>query len=203
LTLSFIVQLSICFKVMYIENNNQSENRAISMKRWYVVQVYAGHEEIVKNDILKRIKEGCLEDLFGEVLIPSARVKNMLDVAVGKNEHQLFPGYLLVEMEMAHEARRLVETSLRVVKFLGGKDPVPLAQKEVDRIISQIKGDVVVASKKSEFVVGSEVEISDGPFTGFVGVIDAIDEEAERLAVMVSIFGRMTPIELSFNQVKH
>lgn len=173
----------------------------MDMKRWFVVQVYAGHEEAAKKDILKRVEQEGLGDLFGQVLIPSAKVKGLLELQ-GQSEEQLFPGYILVEMELTREAKRLVESALRVVRFLGGKDPVPLSKKEVDRIVSQVKGDVVVVAKKSDFEVGSEVEIAEGPFAGFVGVIDAIDEEAERLAVMVSIFGRMTPIELGFNQVK-
>lgn len=169
--------------------------------RWFVVQVYAGHEEVAKKDILKRVQQEGMGEFFGEVLIPSASIKGSLDLQ-NRDEQQLFPGYIVVQMELTREAKRLVESALRVVRFLGGKDPVPLSSKEVDRMVSQVKGEVPVAVKKSEFEVGSEVEISDGPFASFVGVIDAIDEEAERLTVMVSIFGRMTPIELGFNQVK-
>lgn len=98
--------------------------------------------------------------------------------------------------------RVLVLSSPRAIKFLGGKDPAPLSKKEADRVLSQVRGDVVVASKKSDFVEGSEIDIVDGPFAGFVGIIEKIDEEDEKLTVMVSIFGRMTPVELSFNQVK-
>jgi transcriptional antiterminator NusG len=172
------------------------------MKRWYVVQIYAGYEDTIKKDILKRITEKGLQDFFGDILIPSAKVKQMLDSSSKGDEQQLFPGYLLIEMELISEAIRLVQATPRVLRFLGGKDPVPLSKKEIDRIISQIKGEVALVPKKSEFVVGSEVDISDGPFAGFVGVIDKINEENERLTVMVSIFGRMTPIELGFNQVK-
>jgi transcriptional antiterminator NusG len=170
-------------------------------KRWFVVQVYAGHEEVAKKDILKHVQQERMEEFFGDVLIPAAHVKGSLDLQ-NKDEQQLFPGYIIIQMELTREAKRLVESSLRVVRFLGGKDPVPLSQKEVDRMVSQVKGEVAVVAKKSEFEAGSEVEITDGPFASFVGVIDAIDEEAERLTVMVSIFGRMTPIELGFNQVK-
>jgi transcriptional antiterminator NusG len=105
-------------------------------------------------------------------------------------------------MEATPEAIRLVSSVPRVIRFLGGADPVPLSKAEIDRIISQVKGEVVVAPKKSDFVVGSEVEISEGPFAGFVGIIDSLDDENERMTIMVSIFGRMTPVELSFDQVK-
>lgn len=174
------------------------------MKRWYVAQVYAGYEELVKKDLQKRIEEAGLGHLFGQVLIPSAKLKQYFDMVdvPPKAEHQLFPGYLLVEMEALPEAIRLVTTTHRVMRCLGGKDPVPLSQKEVDRIISQVEGKVVVPARKSEFEVGREVEICGGPFAGFVGIIDSIDEGNERLTVMVSIFGRMTPVELGFDQVK-
>ncbi len=171
------------------------------MKRWYVVQVYAGFEEAVKSDLAKRIHDEGLEEKFGEVLIPSARLKQMFDAEDSKDA-QLFPGYVLIEMEAAPETIRLVASSLRVIKFLGGKEPVAISQKEIERILGQIKGEVTVAAKKSDFAVGSEVDITDGPFAGFVGLIEKIDEENERATVMVSIFGRMTPVELGFNQIK-
>lgn len=171
------------------------------MKRWYVVQVYAGFEEAVKTDLTKRIHDEMLEEKFGEILIPSTRLKQMFDEQEGKDA-QLFPGYVLIEMEAAPETIRLVTSSLRVIKFLGGKDPVAISKKEIERIIGQIKGEVAVVAKKSEFAVGSEVDIVDGPFAGFVGIIEKIDDENERATVMVSIFGRMTPVELGFNQIK-
>jgi len=176
------------------------------MKRWYVVQVYAGYEEAVKKDITRRIQELGLEEDFGQVLIPSARMKQFFDPEQQEQEpegEQLFPGYLLVELEAKPETIRVVATSPKVIKFLGGsREPISLPRKEVDRIFSQMKGEVKVAAKKSEFAVGGEVEIQEGPFAGFVGIIEDIDEENERLTIMVSIFGRMTPVELGFNQVK-
>lgn len=171
------------------------------MKRWYVTQVYAGYEEPIKKDLMRRIKEESLEDLFGEVLIPSVKLKQFFAVEEEQDE-QLFPGYILVEMELTPETQRCVLANSRVFKFLGGKDPVPLTKKEIERVLAQVKGEVAVAAKKSDLVVGGEVTIKEGPFEGFVGVVDKIDEENEKLTVMVSIFGRMTPVELSFNQVK-
>src|SRR3990172_4663361 len=169
------------------------------MKRWYVVQVYAGFEEQIKADIVKRIAQDGLHDFFGEVLIPSAKMRQFFDTDA-ETDQQLFPGYVLIEMEVRPETLRLVISSPRVLKFLGGKDPVPLSKKEIDRILSQMKGEVAVTvSKVSEFNVGSEIEIADGPFSGFVGMIDKVESEAEKLTVMVSIFGRSTPVELRFD----
>lgn len=173
------------------------------MKRWYVLQVYAGYEEAVKADLAKRAQEEGFQDHIGEVLIPAARLKHFFDADEIKDE-QLFPGYVLVEMELVPGVIRMVTSNPRVLRFLGGKEPIPLSQKEVDRILSQMRGEVKVSpEKRSEFVTGSEVEIKEGPFAGFMGIIDKIDDENERLTVMVSIFGRMTPVELSFNQIKH
>lgn len=172
------------------------------MKRWYVLQIFAGYEEAIKKDIERRAVEGGLQDYFGDILIPSAKLKSMFNMAQDKQEQQLFPGYLLVEMELVPEAMRLAQSTPRVLRFLGGKDPIPLSQKEIDRVISQIQGEVPLVTKKSDFAIGAEVDIAEGPFAGFVGLIEKVDEESERLTVMVSIFGRMTPIELSFNQVK-
>jgi transcription termination/antitermination protein NusG len=171
------------------------------MKRWYVVQVYAGYEEAIKKDLTRRIQEEALQDFFGEILIPSVKLKQLF-AAEEEQDEQLFPGYMLIEMEMLPETMRCVSANARVFRFLGGKEPVPLSKKEIDRVLAQVRGDVVVAAKKSELVVGGEVTINEGPFDGFVGVVDKIDEENEKVTVMVSIFGRMTPVELSFSQVK-
>ncbi len=171
------------------------------MKQWYVAQVYAGYEEAVKVDLEKQIKKKELEEDFGQILVPSAKMKSFFQAQESTDE-QLFPGYILVEMEAKPETIRLVTASFRVLRFLGGKDPIPLRKKEIDRIVSQMKGELVVSTDKAEFAEGQEVDIEEGPFAGFVGIIDKVDQESEKLTVMVSIFGRMTPVELGFNQVK-
>lgn len=171
------------------------------MKRWYVVQVYAGYEQSIKTDIERQIKEENLQDYFGKILIPSAKLKQFFEAEETKDQ-QLFPGYLLIEMEMVPESFRLVVSSPRVLRFLGGKNPEPLTKKEIDRILSQMKGEIKVGIEKEEFSVGREIDIKEGPFAGFIGIVDKIDKENEKLTVMVSIFGRMTPVELGFHQIK-
>jgi transcriptional antiterminator NusG len=171
------------------------------MKRWYVVQVYAGYEDAVKADILRQVHKEDLQDYLGEVLVPAAKLKQFFALQ-DPGDQQLFPGYILVEMESAPETIRLVQKTPRVIRFLGGVEPVPLTQKEVEKIVSQMKGEITVAQSEQEFTVGSEIDISEGPFAGFVGVIDKVDNENKKLTVMVSIFGRMTPVELGFHQVK-
>jgi transcriptional antiterminator NusG len=172
------------------------------MKQWYVVQVYAGYEDAVRADVLKRIEERGLQESFGEVLIPAAKMRQMFE-EVDSKDQQLFPGYLILEMEMNPETQRAVVSSPRVLRFLGGVEPAPLAKREIERILSQIKGEVEVKKKREEVIaVGTEVDIQDGPFSGFVGVVEKVDSENEKLTVMVSIFGRMTPVELGFHQIK-
>ncbi len=172
------------------------------MKRWYVAQVYAGYEEIVKKDLERRIVE-LQNDLFGQVLIPSAKLKSFFVAEDEAQDERLFPGYVLIEMEKTPESLSIVSSTPKLLKFLGGENPTPLSKREIDRILSQVSGEVAVAAaKKEEFVVGKEVDITEGPFTGFVGIVDKVDEESEKLTVMVSIFGRLTPVELTFDQVK-
>lgn len=171
------------------------------MKRWYVLQVYAGYEDQVKKDVERQVIQEGLQDLFGDVLIPSAKMKEFFSDLQTKDQ-RLFPGYVLVEMEKTPDTVRLVASTPKVLRFLGGKDPVPLTQREIDRVLANMTGEVVISSDAPEFVVGSEIEIAGGPFAGFVGIVDSVDKTAERLTVMVSIFGRLTPVELSFDQIK-
>lgn len=171
------------------------------MKRWYVVQVYTGFENTVRADLESRVREQGLEESFGEVLVPEGEVVSYLgggDLA----KEKILPGYLLINMEMTGEAHRLVAMLPRVSRFLGGETPMALSDKEVERIFAQMEGGLAASVDKSLFTVGSEVHIASGPFVGFVGIIDKVDEEHERLSVMVSIFGRMTPVELGYDQVK-
>ena len=173
------------------------------MKRWYVAQVYAGYEELVKKDLERRIAE-LEEDLFGEILLPSAKLKNFFAPEEEQVDERLFPGYILIEMEKVPESLAVVASIPKILKFLGGRDPVPLSRKEVERVISQVKGEVIISTKSTteEFMQGAEIDIKEGPFAGFVGIIDKVDEDSEKLTVMVSIFGRLTPVELTFDQVK-
>ena len=173
------------------------------MKRWYVVQVYTGFEDAVMADLESRIAAEGLQDYFGQVLVPSGKAMQFWSDSEDEEQREkIFPGYVLIQMEMVSEAYQMVMSVSRIYKFLGGENPMPLSTKEVERIFSQMSGRLAVASDKLPFAVGSEVHISSGPFAGFVGMIDKIDEEHKKLTVMVSIFGRLTPVELGFDQIK-
>lgn len=169
-------------------------------KRWYVVQVYTGYEDSVKADLEKAIKAASAEELFGKILVPTGETSSFMDE--DEPREKIFPGYVLVEMAMVGDAFHLVSSLPRVAKFLGGNNPVPLSAREVDRIFSQMTGKIAVAPEKVPFVVGSEISIASGPFAGFVGIVENIDEERKKLTVNVSIFGRLTPVELGFDQVE-
>jgi transcription termination/antitermination protein NusG len=166
------------------------------MKHWYAVEVYAGYEDLVKTDLSKRIDEAGLQDFFGQILIPSIELKQLFDTSETSKSQRLFPGYMLVEMESVPQAMRLVRSSTRVIRVLG-----ILSKQELDQIQAQIRGEVMLP-KKHEFEVGKEVEIASGPFAGFEGKVETINEENEKVVVMVSILGRMTPVELQFDQIK-
>jgi len=172
------------------------------MKKWYVIQIFAGYENIVKADIEKSIEEKSLQDYFGQILIPSVRVKQFFDISSNDEnnlkDQQLFPGYMLIEMEANPETIRLISNTSRVLKLLNS----PLSKKEIERILAQMHGEIAMAGESHKFELNKEIEIKEGPFAGFIGIIENIDEEAEKLTVMVSIFGRMTPVELNFDQVK-
>lgn len=167
------------------------------MKKLYVVQVFAGYENIIKADIEKRIEELQLQDLFGAILIPSVKMKQSFTEPGDAKDQQLFPGYMLIEMNAVPEAIRLVKSTARIVRLL----TTPISSKEQQRVESQVSGEVAVSRELPEFEVGRQVEIKEGPFSGFSGIVETIDDESEKLTVMVSIFGRMTPVELNFDQV--
>jgi len=171
------------------------------MKHWYVIQVLAGYEERIKGEILRRVAERKLEEHFGEVLIPEAKISTFF-ATEGENEN-LFPGYMLVELEPSASHFRLISSTPRVLRFLGGENPAPLTKAEVERVTAQVTGELAVTPTEPAFEVGKEIEIKSGPFSGFSGLINAVDSERSRLSVMVSIFGRLTPVELSFEQVKN
>lgn len=171
------------------------------MKQWYVLQIYAGYEEKIKADLEYRVAHSSLQDNFGDILFPSAKMKQVFS-SIEEEDQQLFPGYMLIQMDLSPEAMKLVLETPRVLRFLGGKSPVALSQREVDRVFEKVQGGVVLSGDQSDLAVDGEVTITDGPFSGFVGVIEKVDTENERVTVMVSIFGRMTPVELRFDQVK-
>jgi transcription termination/antitermination protein NusG len=172
------------------------------MKNWYVVQLASGNEQKVKNEIERRVIEFGVESDFGQVLIPTSGAEdNALDNEK-EEDSKLFPGYILVSFESSEKILHMISSIDRVVRFLGGNPPVPLTEDEYSRIVNKKKEKSCVQyTSEHTFDLGGEIDITKGPFSGFVGTVQTIDESKKRLTVVVSIFGRLTPIEVSFDQV--
>jgi transcriptional antiterminator NusG len=174
-------------------------------KKWYVLRAIGGKEKKVKEYIENEIANGDLKDFVDQVLIPTEKVYQIRNGKKISKERNFFPGYVLIEAALVGEVAHTLRNIPNVIGFLGdtkGGDPVPMRQSEVNRIL----GKVDELSEHDEeisvpFVVGETVKVVDGPFNGFNGTIEGINEEKKKLQVMVKIFGRKTPLELSFMQV--
>jgi transcriptional antiterminator NusG len=174
-------------------------------KKWYVLRAIGGKEKKVKEYIENEIANGDLKDFVDQVLIPTEKVYQIRNGKKISKERNFFPGYVLIEAALVGEVAHTLRNIPNVIGFLGdtkGGDPVPMRQSEVNRIL----GKVDELSENDEeisvpFVMGETVKVVDGPFNGFNGTIEGINEEKKKLQVMVKIFGRKTPLELSFMQV--
>ena len=168
--------------------------------KWYIVHTYSGHENKVAKSLKQRVESMGFEERIFDIIVPT---RNTIKVSQGKKEtvkEKIFPGYVLVKMILDDESWLLVRTTQGVTAFIGaGNKPSPISDKEVAAIQKFI--DTEEPLYKTAFVRGEAVKIVDGPFTDFLGTIDAIDEAKGKLKVLVSIFGRETPVELDFLQV--
>jgi len=180
-----------------------TEARATSAKQWYIVHTYSGFEAKVKESLRQRAEALGMGDVIEEVLIPTEEVVEVRDGKKTKSTRKFFPGYVLVKMEMSDEAWHVVKNTPRVTGFVGtGSKPVPLSDEEVDRIIRQVTVAAKKPKPKLEYRIGETVRIMEGPFSNFTGQIEEINEDRSTLKVMVTIFGRATPVELGFLQVE-
>ena len=173
-------------------------------KRWYVVHTYSQFEKSVHRALVERIAREGMEDLFGQILVPVEEVVELKSGQKSISERKFFPGYVLVEMEMTDESWHLVKDTPKVTGFLGGSamKPTPISQKEVDTIMQQMQAGVEKPRPKVLFEVGEAVRVKEGPFTDFHGVVEDVNYDKSKLRVAVTIFGRSTPVELSFGQVE-
>jgi len=172
-------------------------------KNWYVIHTYSGFEGRVKASLEERVRTLGLEEKIGKVLIPTEEVVEIKDGKKRVSTKKFFPGYVLVEMSMDEEVQQLVKSTPKVTGFLGGGTmPSPLSQQEVDVLLKQMDEGVAPTREKTQFDKGDQVRIIDGPFLGFNGVVDEINVDQSKVKVLVSIFGRSTPVELSFLQVE-
>ncbi|GAB4373761.1 MAG: transcription termination/antitermination protein NusG [Deltaproteobacteria bacterium] len=171
-------------------------------RQWYVVHTYSGYEKKVKESLRNRIETEGMQELFGEVLIPSETVVEMRKGKKRTGTRSFFPGYLLVEMEMDDRTWHLVRHTPKVTGFVGGKSPAPIPAAEVEEIKAQMAEGRIKPKPKVTFAEGEHVRVTDGPFSNFNGVVDSIKADKGKVVVLVSIFGRATPVELDFTQVE-
>lgn len=171
-------------------------------KRWYGVHTYSGYENKVRLTLLERIKNYGMEESFGEILIPSETVMEMKKGEKRTSSRKFFPGYILVNMELNDESWHIVKETSKVTGFVGGNQPFPIPDEEVQKITRRMEEGAERPKPKVLFEVGETVRVTDGPFLNFTGVVEDVKPEKAKLRVMVSIFGRATPVELEFMQVE-
>ena len=182
----------------------EEEKRRKGM-RWYVIHANTGHENKVKRNIEMAIKANALEDVFGEILVATQDVTEMRNGRRVTSKRKFFPSYVLVEMVMSKETQHFINSIPGVTRFIGGTQvrPQPISRDEVDRILGRMnKTEEAGTMLEIPYQVGDSVQVVDGPFSDWVGVINEINHDKGKLKVMISIFGSETPVELDFLQVK-
>lgn len=172
-------------------------------KKWFAVHTYSGHENKVRTNLEKAIQYAQLHDSFGEILVATENFAVLKNGKKTITRRKTFPGYVLVEMELTEETKHLVTSIPGVTHFVGDeKNPMPLSEMEINRIRGHVAPERERVHTEVPFKVGETVKVIDGPFCDFVGTVDEINTDRGKVRVMVSIFGRATPVELDFMQVQ-
>ena len=173
------------------------------MKSWYIVQSHSSFENKVDKLIKEEAEKAKVQEKIEEIIVPT---HNITEVKRGKRvqrKKKYFPGYVLIKSEMDNELYHMIKGIKKVSGFLGSKGtPVPVSDIEIEKILGQIKDGVSQPKSSIEYNVGEKVQVIDGPFASFNGLVEDVDEDKARLKVSVSIFGRPTPVDLEFNQVE-
>jgi transcriptional antiterminator NusG len=186
-------------------NDNQNSSSAQPMvKKWYIINVQTSSENTAKNAIEERIRTNKLEQYFGEILIPAENVVELVKGQKTTKSRKFFPGYIFVQMFLNDQTWHLVKNSSKVTGFVGGAKtrPPEVPEAEVMRVTQQMAGVSEKPRTKINFSIGEQVTVVDGPFNNFTGTVEDINEEKAKVKVLVSIFGRPTPVELDFVQVE-
>lgn len=172
-------------------------------KRWYVIHTYSGYENKVKLALEERIRVLHKKEFFDEILVPTERVIEMVKGRKKTSNRKFFPGYIIVNMELNEETWHIVKNTPKVTGFVGGTThPTPISEDEVRKITSQIEEGAVKPKPKVVFERGENIRVVEGPFINFNGVVEEVKPDKGKLKVLVSIFGRPTPVELDFIQVE-
>jgi transcriptional antiterminator NusG len=173
--------------------------------KWFVVHTYSGFENKAKKSLEDRIKLESLQESFGQILVPTEQVVEMRDGQKRTMKRKTMPGYILVQMQMNPRTKSLVKNTPKVTGFLGSvgqEDPPPLRDEEVSRVTAQVTEGGLRAKPRVQYDTGDTVRVVDGPFANFNGSIEEVNPEKGRVRVLVSIFGRSTPVELDFMQIE-
>jgi len=170
--------------------------------KWYVVHVYSGHEQKVKIALEEKIKASKHPEKFGEILIPTENIVELVNGKKKESSRKFYPGYILARMHLDNETWHIVSSTAKVTGFLGGKNkPAPISDKEAQSIIDKMQQGKNKPQPKYFFELGDEIRVIDGPFASFNGTVEDVSPDKEKIKVLVSIFGRATPVELNFIQV--
>ena len=173
------------------------------MKNWYIVQSHSNFENKVSGLIKEEAEKAKISDKIEEIIVPTHDVTEVKRGKRIQRKKKYFPGYVLIKTEMDNDLYHMIKNLKRVSGFLGSKGiPVPVSNVEVEKILGQIKDGVAQPQFGVEYTIGEKVQVIDGPFASFSGMVEDIDEEKSRLKVSVSIFGRPTPVDLEYNQVE-
>ena len=173
------------------------------MKNWYIIQSHSSFENKVASQIREEAEKSKILDKIEDIIVPTHDITEVKRGKRVQRKKKYFPGYILIKSEMDNQLYHLIKNLKKVSGFLGSKgSPVPVSQKEIDKILGNIKDGVAQAKTGIEYSVGEKVQVIDGPFASFSGMVEDIDEEKLRLKVSVSIFGRPTPVDLEYNQVE-
>ncbi|MDF1613446.1 transcription termination/antitermination protein NusG [Desulfurivibrio dismutans] len=171
-------------------------------RRWYILHTYSGFEEQVKTALQERIKNAGQQEMFGEILVPTEQVVEMVKGSRKTSSRKFFPGYILVNVDLNDETWHTVRGTPKVTGFIGNDlNPEPLDDSDAMKIIGRIQDGALKPKPKVSFEEGDQVRVIDGPFANFQGVVDEVNPDKGRVRVRVSIFGRETPVELEFIQV--
>lgn len=171
--------------------------------KWYIVNAHSGYEEKAKQGLEDRIRRASKEDHFGEILVPKEDVVELRNGAKRQSSRRFFPGYMFIQMNMTEESWHIVKDTTYISGFVGnGSVPSPVSEEEVKKITSQMTTGAEKPRPKFTFEIGEEVKVIDGPFSNFNGSVEHVDVDKGKLKVLVSIFGRPTPVELDYIQVE-
>lgn len=184
-------------------SEEQSEKDGQPRLAWYVVHAYSGFELKAKQALEERIRQAKMDSLFGEIHVPQEKVVELVKGQKKTSSRKFFPGYILVQMVLDQDTWHLVRETPKITGFIGdATDPAPLSDEEVRRIISQVEEGAASPKARISFDQGETVKVIEGPFAEFSGTVEEVRPEKGKVKVLVSIFGRATPVELDFMQVE-